>query len=82
MLDLNQSRGVVLAETEGCTEMSDLHLALGLCISWDIEIHFVNTIWLVITMVKYDFCCGSIKYWSKKPESKPLAMQTFPVTLT
>jgi len=66
---------------------SDLHLALGLSISWVVEKHFVKTRMLVITMmVKYIFCCGSIKQLSKKSfpphKSKPLAMQTFPVTFT
>jgi len=65
---------------------SHLHLALGLCISWVIEKHFVKTRLLVITMVKYIFCCGNSRYWNEKAyhkhKSKPLAMQTFPVTFT
>jgi len=44
---------------------SHLPLALGLCISWVVEKNFVKNRQLIISMVKYDFCCSSINYWRK-----------------
>jgi len=41
---------------------SDLHLALGLCISIVVFKKIP-----VITMVKYVLCCSTFNSWSKKP---------------
>jgi len=65
---------------------SDLHLALGLCISLVVHKNHFKIGLLVITMVKYVFCSSSFNSWSKKTchlhKPKPLAKQTFPVTFT
>jgi len=76
----------VAACIQSLAPVEQLSSGMGLCISWVIEIHFfVKVRQLVITMVKYYFCCGSIKYWSKRchpHKSKQLAMQTFPLTFS
>jgi len=52
----------------GCDNIPiDFHLTLGLCISWVVEKNFVKMKQLVNIMVKYVFCSGSMKYWSKQP---------------
>ena len=46
---------------------SDLHFALGLCISLVVFKNYFKIELRVITMVKYVFCCSSFNSWSKKP---------------